>query len=542
MGATMKKLPIGIQSFEIMRSDAYYYVDKTPLIKKLVDQGRYFFLSRPRRFGKSLFIDTLKHAFSGKKEYFSGLYLEDHWDWDVCYPVISLSFGTGVVNNSDHLETIIVSLMDEVARRYGIKIEGELSSLRFRELIIKLHDQHRKKVVILIDEYDKPILDNIENSDIARNMRECLKNFYSVIKDCDPYLKFVFLTGISKFSKVSLFSVLNNLQDITLDSRYAAICGYTHDELISVFANQLENVDIGKIKHWYNGYNFLGENVYNPFDILLFLDNREFRNYWFETGTPTFLIKLIQEKQYPVPKIERAIATDQLLGSFDIHHIEVETLLFQTGYLTIGSIRTVLDSNVYTLVYPNFEVKRSLTDFILGYLTRNMPAKEENKLSLLDILLTPDMDRLRDLFHSFFASIPHDWYRKNEIARYEGYYASVFYCYFTALGLDVTAEDATNHGRIDLTVKLERRIFILEFKVVNLDTGKTSALEQIKTKGYHEKYRADADEIFLIGVEFDCKERNIIRFEYETICTGSDKCGTGSEGVTISEKKHRCSI
>ena len=513
----MKKLPIGIQSFEKIRSDDYYYVDKTRHVYDLANRGNYYFLSRPRRFGKSLFIDTLKQAFSRKKEYFGGLYLEDHWDWEVCYPVISLSFGTGVLESRSDLDNAIYSMLQEQTDLHELTLEESAIPFKFRELIIKLHNRHRQKVVILIDEYDKPLLDNIENADMAAAMRNGLKNLYSVIKDCDPYLKFVFLTGISKFSKVSLFSVLNNLQDITLDSRYAAICGYTHDELISVFADQLENVDIGKIKHWYNGYNFLGENVYNPFDILLFLDNREFRNYWFETGTPTFLIKLIQEKQYPVPKIERAIATDQLLGSFDIHHIEVETLLFQTGYLTIGSIRTVLDSNVYTLVYPNFEVKRSLTDFILGYLTRNMPAKEENKLSLLDILLTPDMDRLRDLFHSFFASIPHDWYRKNEIARYEGYYASVFYCYFTALGLDVTAEDATSHGRIDLTVKLKRRIFILEFKVVGLDTGKNSALEQIKTKGYHEKYRADADEIFMIGVEFDRTERNIVRFEYETV-------------------------
>jgi len=511
----MKKLPIGVQSFEIMRSDAYYYVDKTPIIKQMVDQGRYYFLSRPRRFGKSLFLDTLKQAFTGKKEYFSGLFLEHHWDWDVCYPVINLSFGTGVIKRTADLETIIISLMDEVAQNYGIRIDGELLSLRFRELIIKLYNQHQQRVVILIDEYDKPILDNIENPDLAREIRECLKNFYSVIKDCDQYLKFVFLTGISKFSKVSLFSVLNNLQDITLDTRYATICGYTQDELISVFADQLENVDIHKVKRWYNGYHFLGENVYNPFDILLFLDNREFRNYWFETGTPTFLIKLLLKRQYPIPKIERIVATDQLLGSFDVQQIEVETLLFQTGYLTIGSVRKVFDSSVYILVYPNYEVKRSLTDFILGYLTHNTQAREENKLSLLDILMTPDLDRLRDLFHSFFASIPHDWYRKNQIAKYEGYYASVFYCYFTALGLDVTAEDTTNHGRIDLTVKLERRVFILEFKVVDQDTGKNSALKQIKEKAYHEKYRAEADELYLIGVEFNRKDRNIVRFEYE---------------------------
>jgi hypothetical protein len=408
-------------------------------------------------------------------------------------------------------------MLREQTNLHGLTLEETAIPFKFRELVIKLHNQHQQKVVILIDEYDKPLLDNIENSDTAGEIRDGLKNFYSAIKDCDRYLKFVFLTGISKFGKVSLFSVLNNLQDITLDTRYATICGYTQDELVSVFADQLENVDIYKVKRWYNGYHFLGENVYNPFDILLFLDNREFRNYWFETGTPTFLMKLLLKRQYLIPKIERTVATDQLLGSFDVQQIEVETLLFQTGYLTIGSVRKVFDNSVYTLVYPNYEVKRSLTDFILGYLIHNAQAREENKLSLLDILMTPDMDRLRDLFHSFFASIPNDWYRKNQIVKYEGYYASVFYCYFNALGLDVTAEDTTNHGRIDLTVKLERRVFILEFKVVDMNAGKNSALKQIKEKAYHEKYRAEADELYLIGVEFNRKDRNIVRFEYEKV-------------------------
>ncbi len=517
MGATMKKLPIGIQSFEKIRSDDYYYVDKTRHVYDLANRGNYYFLSRPRRFGKSLFIDTLKQAFSGKKEYFGGLYLEDHWDWEVCYPVISLSFGTGVLESRSDLDNAIYSMLQEQTDLHELTLEESAIPFKFRELIIKLHNRHRQKVVILIDEYDKPLLDNIENADMAAAMRNGLKNLYSVIKDCDPYLKFVFLTGISKFSKVSLFSVLNNLQDISLDSRYATICGYTQDELISVFADQLENVDIGKVKQWYDGYHFLGENVYNPFDILLFLDNREFRNYWFETGTPTFLMKLIQERQYSALDIESIQASEAIIGSFDLDMIEIETLLFQTGYLTIKDHEIILDNTVYRLGYPNTEAKVSFTAYLLNYLTHSRKDSERNKYALYQALLLPDFEKIRTVFHAFFASIPHDWYRKNEIARYEGYYASIFYCYFTALGLDVTAEDATSHGRIDLTVKLKRRIFILEFKVVGLDTGKNSALEQIKTKGYHEKYRADADEIFMIGVEFDRTERNIVRFEYETV-------------------------
>jgi len=483
----MKKLPIGVQSFEIMRSDAYYYVDKTPIVKQMVNQGRYYFLSRPRRFGKSLFLDTLKQAFSGKKEYFSGLYLEHHWDWDVCYPVISLSFGTGVIKRTADLETTIVSLMDEIAQNYGIRIDSELLSLRFRELVIKLYNQHQQQVVILIDEYDKPILDNIENPDLAREIRECLKNFYSVIKDCDRYLKFVFITGISKFSKVSLFSVLNNLEDITLDPDCAAICGYTHDELSVTFADRLLGVDIQKLRRWYDGYNFMGDHVYNPFDILLFLKHHHFRNYWFETGTPTFLMKLIQEKQYSALDIELIQTSENMMSSFDVDEMDMETLLFQTGYLTIKNHKTILSNTVFRLGYPNAEVKTSFTACLLNYLTQSRKDSERNKYALYQALLAPDFEKVREVFHSFFASIPHDWYRKNQIAKYEGYYASVFYCYFTALGLDVTAEDVTNHGRIDLTVKLERRIFILEFKVVDQDTGKNSALEQIKEKAYHEK-------------------------------------------------------
>ncbi len=513
----MKKLPIGVQSFEIMRSDAYYYVDKTPIIKKIVDQGRYYFLSRPRRFGKSLFLDTLKQAFAGKKEYFSGLFLEHHWDWDVCYPVISLSFGTGVIKRTADLEITIISLMDEIAQNYGTLINGELLSLRFRELVIKLYNQRQQQVVILIDEYDKPILDNIENPELAKEIREGLKNFYSVIKDCDRYLKFVFITGISKFSKVSLFSVLNNLEDITLDQDCATICGYTHDELSLTFADRLQGVDIQKLRRWYDGYNFMGDHVYNPFDILLFLKHHQFRNYWFATGTPTFLLKLIQEKQYSALDIELIQTSEDMMSSFDVDVMDLETLLFQTGYLTIKDHKTILNNIVFRLGYPNAEVKTSFTAYLLNYLTQSRKDSERNKYALYQALLMPDFEKVREVFHSFFASIPHDWYRKNQIAKYEGYYASVFYCYFTALGLDVTAEDTTNHGRIDLTVKLERRVFILEFKVVDMNAGKNSALKQIKEKAYHEKYRAEADELYLIGVEFNRKDRNIVRFEYEKL-------------------------
>ncbi len=226
-------------------------------------------------------------------------------------------------------------MLREQTNLHGLTLEEAAIPFKFRELIIKLHDQHQQKVVILIDEYDKPILDNIENRDIAREIREGLKNFYSVIKDCDRYLKFVFITGISKFSKVSLFSVLNNLEDITLDQDCATICGYTHHELLVTFADRLQGVDIQKLRRWYDGYNFMGDHVYNPFDILLFLKHHQFRNYWFETGTPTFLMKLIQEKQYSALDIELIQTSENMMSCFDVDVMDLETLLFQTGYLTI---------------------------------------------------------------------------------------------------------------------------------------------------------------------------------------------------------------
>jgi hypothetical protein len=293
----MRKLPIGIQSFVDIRTENYYYVDKTPFVHRLVETGKYYFLSRPRRFGKSLFLDTLRQAFLGKKELFEGLYLEKNWDWSVSYPVVYISFGAGVIKSTEELVETCFYLLRRHAEDYDLKLTEKLYNKRFEELIYKLYRQSGQKVVVLIDEYDKPILDNIERREVAAEIREALKNFYSVIKDADPYLKFCFITGVSKFSKVSIFSGLNNLEDITLSESFAILCGYTQEELEAVFADRLKGVDLDEVRRWYNGYNFLGEPVYNPFDILLFLKEKRFRFYWFETGTPTFLTKLMRHKQ-----------------------------------------------------------------------------------------------------------------------------------------------------------------------------------------------------------------------------------------------------
>ena len=508
----MKKLPIGIQTFQNIITENYCYVDKTHYVSRLVSEGKYYFLSRPRRFGKSLFLSTLKSAFSGQKELFQGLFLERNWDWKVTYPVVHISFGAGVVQNKKDLYNNFDYILNDHARKYGISYTYEDPKNRFAQLIQSLYEMFKMHVVVLVDEYDKPILDNISDTQTAVTIREELKNIYSVIKDSDPYIKFVFITGVSKFSKVSLFSGLNNLNDITIESPYSAICGYTQKDLETVFADRLEGVDLDEVKKWYNGYNWLGEEVYNPFDILLYLRNKEFRSYWFETGTPTFLIKLLEEKQYFIPDIENIKASERIIGSFDVDRLEIETLLFQTGYLTIKSVRKIINTNQFILGYPNSEVKQSLTDSILYFLTSATVEKENNKFAIFEAISNNDFDLLKRTFHAFFASIPHEWYRKNQISHYEGYYASIVYCYFASLGLDVKPEDPTNHGQIDLAIRFENRIYLLEFKVVEL-TGAGSALKQIKEKKYHEKYAGR--DVYLVGIEFSHEDRNIVNFEWE---------------------------
>jgi hypothetical protein len=383
---------------------------------------------------------------------------------------------------------------------------------RFVNLIKDLHSKSGQRVVVLVDEYDKPILDRIEDPDAARDIREGLKDFYSVIKDSDAHIKFAFLTGVSKFSKVSLFSGLNNLKDITLDARYSAICGYTDTELENVFSAELTGLDREQVREWYNGYNWLGDAVYNPFDLLLLFDQRLFRPWWFETGTPTFLIKLLTERQQFTPDLARVMAPESLLSTFDIGNIPSEALLFQTGYLTINSARYLPGRLELTLRYPNKEVKASLNDCLLQALSQDPMVPARNVSRLYDILIANDLPALKDLFHSFYAAIPHDWYRKNQLANFEGYYASIFYSYFAALGLDITVEDSTNKGRIDMAVRYNGHIYLFEFKVVEMaPAGK--ALEQLQAKGYAEKYRQYAEPIHLIGVEFSRESRNIVGFE-----------------------------
>ncbi|NIC38822.1 ATP-binding protein [Halomonas desiderata] len=512
-----RKLPIGIQTFSDIIEGGYYYVDKTPHIHRLIEQGKYYFLSRPRRFGKSLLVDTLRCLFEGRELLFQGLYIHDKWDWQKHHPVIHLSFADGNLQARSALDSHIRHQLQQHRQRLGITSPTpELISSDFSDLISRTHEHHGQRVVVLIDEYDKPILDNITEPERARELREGLRNLYSVLKDADRYLQFCLLTGVSKFSKVSLFSGLNNLNDITLDTAHATICGYTDEDIDTVFAPELPGLDRQQIRHWYNGYRWGGEtvsSVYNPFDVLLLLQKREFRPYWFETATPSFLIEVLKERGVFTPRLDRVQAKAQLLGRFDVDDMTTEGLLFQTGYLTIKKWEEpILGYHLYTLGFPNQEVEASLNELLLPALGISDSTMQETQLGLLDVLKAHDLAALETHLKALYAGLPHDWYRNNPIAKYEGHYASVFYSHFAALGVSVTVEDASHTGKVDMTVDFDGHLYLFEFKVVEqLPEGK--ALQQLQEKGYADKYRGQGKPIHLIGVEFSRERRQIVAFD-----------------------------
>ena len=511
-----RRLPIGIQTFRRIREDRCYYVDKTAHIRRLLDEGTHYFLSRPRRFGKSLFLDTCKELFEGSEALFEGLAIHDSWDWSVRHPVVRLSFGKGNFKRPGYLHTNLMAQLDGVERDTGVKSAYATGPERFSHLVESLHRRAGQRVVVLVDEYDKPILDALDVPEVARANRDDLRGLYAVIKDSDAHIRFSFLTGVSKFSKVSLFSGLNNLTDITLDPRYSAICGYSDADLDTVFAPELPGLDRDAIREWYNGYGWLGEErVYNPFDILLLFRNRKFGAWWFETGTPAFLVETLFRRRVSSVVLDGMLGTDALLSAFDVDDIATEALLFQTGYLTIREETSLGGKALYRLGYPNREVRQSLNECLLEYLVRDASRRTTNSIRLAELLESNDFDGMKVLFHAFFSSIPYEWYTNNDIARYEGYYASVFYSYFAALGLDITVEDSTSHGRLDMAVRFNGNVYLFEFKVVEM-AGEGAAMAQLEARGYAEKYRGAGEPIHLVAVEFSRDTRNVVGFEVET--------------------------
>ena len=513
------RLPLGIQSFAEVRKWQCAYVDKTPLALKLIKDGKFYFLSRPRRFGKSLFLDTLRYLFEGERELFLGLYAEHNWQWSVKYPVIKLDMSGGS-DSVGALRSVLEGKLRRAAKRLDIDLSNASEPAKlFEQLIQEAQERHGRQVVLLIDEYDKPMIDNIGNIELALQMRDQLHGFYSIIKAADEHLRFVMLTGVSKFAKVSIFSGLNNLKDISLNPDYGSVCGYTEDDLKEVFVEYLQGVDRKQLRRWYNGYNFLGTDlVYNPYDILNFIDRSQsfgkprFRSYWFETGTPTFIIDLLARDKLLPHQIEPLEANEGILDSSPIENLELTTVLFQSGYLTIDEVDDSDPEMVtYKLVCPNHSVRSALHNSLFKHYTCDKIINYRN--AMLSALRNAKFETIESELKRLFASIAADNYRKNNIAHFEGYYAAVVYCFFVGMGLRVIAEDASNLGRVDLTIQLAENTYIIEFKVVKRKSKTNSALQQIIHQGYATKY---SGKVYQIGIEFSISQRNIIDFAWQS--------------------------
>ena len=509
-----RTLPVGIQTLGNIRAQNCYYVDKTPHVLRLVKEGSRYFLSRPRRFGKSLLVDTLKELFEGNAELFRDLVIHGEWDWSVKYPVVRFDFSGGEFGDPDGVREEVSEQLETMAAQAGVEVGGARPAILFRRLVRALRRQAGRQVVVLVDEYDKPILDALTVPEVALANREFLRSLYGGIKACDADIRFCFLTGVSKFSKAGLFSGLNNLRDITLSPAYGAICGYTDGDLDAVFAPELEGLDRDAIRHWYNGYSWRGpERVYNPFDILLLFQERLFRSYWFETGTPGFLVDLLARRRVDALSLEGGVADDTLLSAFDVDRIEPEALLFQTGYLTITGEERDGEGSLYTLGYPNREVRRSLNAVLLGAMAPEFAAVAGRR-DLRRLLRANDFAGVEGLFRAFLAGIPNEWYARTGMAGYEVHYASVFYSHFVAAGMDVRVEESGSHGRADMAVLFNGNVYVFEFKMVDREP-QGLALVQIRERGYADKYRGLGWPIHLIGVEFGREERNIVAFSVE---------------------------
>jgi hypothetical protein len=508
----MKKLPIGISDFKKLIEGNYIYVDKTEYIYKLIQEGgNYYFLSRPRRFGKSLLISTIRYLFEGQKELFKNLYILDKWNWDETYPVLKIDLAKTQVKNEEELQMELKATIIETGRKYDYEYNQEYTINRnLEKLIERVNELSKKQVVILIDEYDKPILDNIEKKEEVERIREVLKGFYTTLKGLDEYIKFVLITGVSKFSKVSLFSGLNQLEDISLNKDFANICGYTQQELEFYFKEYLQGLNLEEIKEWYNGYYFLQDTLYNPFDILLYLKNREFRSYWYKTGTPTFLIKLIKKQKYDITKLDNIILRENILEKFDIEEIRIEALMFQTGYLTIKEVYQKEYGQEYKLGFPNKEVKISFNENILEF-----TIKEEIRYKLVDEIITilkkEEIKKLKEKLEILISNISY-MYLKEEAS----YVLAVFVLLYSS-GLNVITEDNTPKGRIDLTIIVNNSIvYILEFKVIQNSKEKGNAIKQILEKEYYKKY-LNYDKVYIIGIELDKTKKQIVNFEYKQV-------------------------
>jgi Predicted AAA-ATPase/PD-(D/E)XK nuclease superfamily len=507
----MKNLPIGIQSLSEIRAMNCIYVDKTEYVHQLVTTGKYYFLSRPRRFGKSLLISTLKELFLGNKTLFEGLWIANKWDWTRKNPVIHISFD-GVDYQGLGLSKGISKQLSFCAKQYGIKLVEKSLKSKFSELLYELCAKYGK-VVVLIDEYDKPIIDYLEDNtlDIAKAHRLILRDFYSVIKSADEYLQFVFITGITKFAQVSIFSHLNNLKDISFSENYATLLGYTHTELQQYFPDYLSKIAqklnisleilLETMAKWYNGYSWNGvQRVYNPFGTLNFLADQVFQNYWFSTGSPNFLIAQMRKQTYF--NVENTYANNVILGKFDIENMDIVPLLFHTGYLTVKE-RDVMTGEMI-LDYPNKEVRESMYQFLIDDVAKNQQRTHTGRTikDLNKAFLEKDLPQVRIILNSLLEDLPDEVYKNKS----EGLYHGLIHLIFSYLGMFVDSEVHSSRGRADAVVQTLTDVYIFEFK---FNKTAQEALKQIHEKKYANKYKASGKPITGIGVNFSTEARGI---------------------------------
>lgn len=518
--STVAKLPIGIEDFPKLREGGYIYVDKTAYLHQLITEGVFYFLSRPRRFGKSLTISTLECIFKGKKHLFKETWIDKaDYDWPV-HPVIRIDMPRAERTSTEALNDSLIELLFNIARAYEINLttSGNAATVLGR-LIAGLAEKHAR-VVVLIDEYDKPILDNIEDIELAKQMRDVLRQFYTILKAQDGNLRFVMLTGVTKFSGVSVFSGLNNLDDLTMTGMVSTMLGYTQAELEQYFAPWIARLaenhqrtvgeELVQIQHWYNGYQFSEQpqSVYNPFSMMLLFKHQIYKPHWFRTGTPTFLVDLIEKRQFAMDEIEQLEVSALELESHDIEDIGLVALLYQTGYLTIKHYDQAFQS--YFLGYPNYEVKSSLAAVMLARISGVAQPQQTRALhNMMRALREQDYEEMFNRLQGFLAALPYQLHQPTE-----KYYQTIFYLIFQLLGFRMQVETATNIGRIDALLELEDRVLIFEFK---LDKSAEVALQQIHERRYYQPYQHQGKLIHLFGVNFSTEARNIVEWQRQVL-------------------------
>ncbi len=526
-----KELPISMQSFEHVIAGNCIYVDKTKYVRELAKSSKMYFLSRPRRFGKSLLVSTFECLFEGREDLFKGLWIHENgnWEWKR-HPVVVLDFNGIPHKSAEELNTMLNYTLEEQAGQKGIKLNAPSAMTNFKEFILKLKNKTGQDVVLLIDEYDKPIIDLLgqgeEKLKIAVENRNFMKEFYGVLKDSKMTgsLRFVFITGVSQFSKVSIFSDLNNLDDLTMQKRYGTMLGYTFDELIHYFDDRISELAnsynmtrdeaIQALNAWYDGFRFSEKEtrVFNPVSILKSLNELSFKNYWFETGSPSFLVNLLKENDYYPPNLEKVEVSEEMFTDYDIENLSIEPLMFQTGYLTIKDVRKTrlgfAPKNRYALSYPNEEVRSSLSMNLFSAYSKLKGSRTAGILDLPEYLAEERYEDFFDTMKSLFASIPYNLIARRD----EGYFHTLFYLMIRGSGLNPQTEVLTSRGRIDLLMEFTDKVFIVEFKC---DQNADKAIAQIKRQGYAERYQDKKKKVLLLGIDFGTEERNIKEWRVE---------------------------